>query len=63
MGRVIISGWKEIAVACGFKTRKTIKRKAKKYKMPVVFLDRTPTITRKALEDWWELIQRKESMS
>jgi hypothetical protein len=60
---VIISGWKEIAFACGFKTRKTIKRKARKYKMPIVYMDRTPTITRKALEEWWEAIQRKAATS
>ncbi len=56
---VILSGWKEIASACGIRTRKTIKRKAKKYRMPVVYLNNRPTITRKALENWWEGLQRR----
>ncbi len=58
---VILSGWKEIALACGIKTRKTIKKKARKYHMPIVYLDRRPTITRKALEAWWEGLRNTPS--
>ena len=56
---VIICGWKDIAMACGIKTRKTIKKKAKKYNMPIAYMDKRPTITRKALEIWWEGLEKK----
>ena len=55
---IIICGWKEIASACGVKTRKTIKKRAKNYNMPVVYMGKRPTITRKALESWWEELEK-----
>ncbi len=56
---IIICGWKNIATACGVKTRKTIKNRAKKYNMPIAYMDKRPTITRKALESWWEELEKK----
>jgi hypothetical protein len=56
---VILSGWKSIASACGVKTRKTIRKNAKKYGMPVIYMDRMPTISKKALEEWWEDLKNK----
>ena len=57
----ILCGWKEIAKACGIKTSKTIKKKAKKYKMPIVYLDGRPTVTEKAIEKWWDGLYEKNS--
>jgi hypothetical protein len=59
--KVILSGWKAIATACDFKTRKTIRKKAKKYGMPIIYMGRTPTISRKALEEWWEDLKNKRN--
>jgi len=49
---VIYMGWKEIGRALG-RTAKTAKRLARHHGMPIVYLGQTPTITRKALENWW----------
>ena len=46
-------GWKQIAYACGKITVPTVKRKAKKHNMPIVYIDSKPTITKTALEQWW----------
>jgi hypothetical protein len=58
--KVILNGWKSIATACDIKTRKTIRKKAKKYGMPIIYMDRTPTISKKALEKWWEDLKNQK---
>jgi hypothetical protein len=58
---IILCGWKDIAKACGVKTRKTIKKKARRYEMPIVYMDGRPTITRKALERWWDSLLEKKT--
>ncbi len=61
---IILCGWKEIAKACGVKTCKTIKKKAKKYEMPIVYMDGRPTTTQKALEKWWDdQLEKKHTRS
>jgi NAD+--asparagine ADP-ribosyltransferase len=37
------------------------KKKAKKYGMPVIYMDRMPTISKKALEEWWEDLKNKRN--
>lgn len=55
--KIILHGWKAIANACGVKTQKTIKKYAKIYKMPILYLNGRPTITQKAIEEWWEKLK------
>jgi hypothetical protein len=45
-------GWKDICEACGIRSKSTMKKKAKKYKMPLVTLDGHPTISKEALLLW-----------
>ena len=52
--RILLCGWKAIADACGVKAKKTIKKYARTYKMPIVYLNGRPTITQKAIEEWWD---------
>jgi hypothetical protein len=59
---IILCGWKEIAKALGIQTCKTVKKKAKKYKMPILYLDGRPTITTKALERWWEELEKNSRL-
>ena len=56
---VILLGWKEIARALGL-TAKTAKRWAKHYGLPVAYIGRRPSTTRKAIEKWWFVILSKQ---
>jgi hypothetical protein len=58
----ILTGWPAICKACGVKTKRTIKKKARKYAMPIVYLDGRPTITEQALRDWWNNLPRPETL-
>ena len=58
---IILCGWKEIARACGIKTCKTIKKKARKYGMPIVYMDGRPTVSERALLRWWDGLYEKMS--
>jgi len=49
----LLVGWKQIAEACGGLHWRTVKKKARKYHMPLVYLDGRPTVTREALRLWW----------
>lgn len=50
--QIILMGWKDICEACGIRSKSTMKKKAKKYKMPLVTLDGHPTISKEALLLW-----------
>ena len=50
---ILLSGWKAIKTACGIKSKITMKRKAKKYKMPVKRMDGTPVISKQDLLEWY----------
>lgn len=50
--QVILMGWKDICEACGIKSIKTMKKKAKKYKMPLIRLDGKPSISKDSLLKW-----------
>lgn len=51
-GQVILTGWKDICNACGIKSKSTMKKKAKKYKMPFKRTDGVPSITLENLIKW-----------
>jgi hypothetical protein len=48
----ILTGWKEICAFCGIKSKVTMKRKAKKYKMPIQRTDGIPSIDKEELIKW-----------
>ena len=48
----ILSGWKDICEFCGIKSKKTLKKKAKKYHMPIKRMDGIPTISKVDLLQW-----------
>ncbi len=47
--QLILNGWKDICKAWGIKSVKTMKKKVKKYKIPLVWMDGKPTISRPLL--------------
>ena len=59
---IILCGWRDIASACGVKILKTIRKRAKKYNMPICYMDRRPTVTRKAIERWWEELEKNSQV-
>ena len=54
--QIILTGWKDICQACGIKSKTTMKKKAKKYKMPIMFLDGRPAISKDALIEWFKKV-------
>lgn len=50
--QIILTGWKDICRACGVKSKTTMKKKAKKYSMPISWLDGRPCISCDTLSDW-----------
>lgn len=57
---MILSGWKDIGRHCGnIRTVSTIKKLAKKYHMPIVYMNNRPFISESALEEWWNKLKEK----
>lgn len=50
--QIILTGWKDICQALGIKSKKTMKKKAKKYQMPIKRMDGVPTISKFDLLQW-----------
>ncbi len=50
----LLVGWKEIMAAFGVRSLKTMKKKVKKYAIPVVTVARRPTIYLQEVEAWRE---------
>jgi aryl carrier-like protein len=55
---LILRGWKEISAACGLRSIKVMKKKAKKYKMPFLRLDGRVEIARITLIEWHKSLSR-----
>ena len=51
----LLVGWKEIMVAFGVRSLKTMKKKVKKYALPVITVARKPTIYLEQVKEWKEL--------
>ena len=51
----LLVGWKEIMAAFGVRSLKTMKKKAKKYSIPVVTIAGKPTIYLEQVKEWKEL--------
>jgi len=50
---LILVGWKSICQACNIKSVKTMRKKEKKYKMPILYMDGKPTIPANDPVKWW----------
>jgi hypothetical protein len=52
MSETLLVGWKEIMAAFGVSSLKTMKKKVKKYSLPVVTVARKPTIYLEEVKEW-----------
>ena len=57
----IFVGWKEIMTAFGVRSKKTMKKKARKYSIPILTIARKPTISTDEVKQWRELKRRRVS--
>ncbi len=55
----LLVGWKEIMAAFGVRSLKTMKKKVKKYGIPVVTIARKPTIYLDQVKEWRETRKRQ----
>ena len=51
----LLVGWREIMVAFGVRSLKTMKKKVRKHSIPVVTIARKPTIYVEQVKEWKEL--------
>ena len=54
MSETLLVGWKEIMSAFRFGSLKTMKKKVKKYAVPVITAARKPTIYLEEVKEWKE---------
>jgi len=54
MSETLLVGWKEIMAAFRVRSLKTMKKKVKKYALPVVTIARKPTIYLEEVKEWKE---------
>jgi hypothetical protein len=52
MNETLLVGWKEIMAAFGVNSLRTMKKKVKKYALPVVTVARKPTIYLEEVKAW-----------
>jgi hypothetical protein len=50
----IFEGWKEIMAAFGIRSKQTMKKKVRKYGIPILRVTRKPTISLKEVNEWRE---------
>jgi len=55
----LLVGWKEIMAVFGIRSLKTMKKKVKKYGIPIVTIARKPTIYLHQVEEWQETRKRQ----
>jgi hypothetical protein len=58
-GERLLVGWKEIMAAFNFRSLKTMKKKVKKYALPIVTVARKPTIYLHEVKEWRESRRRQ----
>jgi hypothetical protein len=59
MSETLLVGWKEIMAAFGVRSLKTMKKKVKKYALPVITIARKPTIYLEEVKEWKESRKRR----
>ena len=52
MSDILLVGWKEIMAAFSVRSLKTMKKKVKKYALPVITVARKPTIYLEEVKEW-----------
>ena len=57
-GAILFIGWKSIMKVCDVGSVKTMKKKARKHRMPISHIDGRPVISKKDLEAWWEKVKK-----
>jgi hypothetical protein len=55
----LLVGWREIMAAFGVRSLKTMKKKVKKYAIPIVTVARKPTIYLHEVKEWRESRRRQ----
>ena len=58
----LLVAWKEVMGAFGVRSIKTMKKKSKKYSIPVVTIARKPTIYLEQVKEWKELGKGRERL-
>ncbi len=58
----LLIGWKEIMAAFGVRSLKTMKKKVKKYSIPVITVARKPTIYLEEVKEWKESRKRRRRL-
>ncbi|MCJ7784649.1 MAG: hypothetical protein MUP41_12015 [Desulfobacterales bacterium] len=58
-GERLLVGWKEIMAAFNVRSLKTMKKKVKKYALPIVTVARKPTIYLHEVKEWRESRRRQ----
>ncbi len=53
-GNTLLVGWREIMAAFGVRSLKTMKKKVRKYGIPIVTVARKPTILKDEIREWRE---------
>ena len=48
----LFEGWKEIMAAFGVRSKKTMKKKVRKYGIPILRVVRKPTISLREVNEW-----------
>ena len=61
-GETLLVGWKEIMAAFSVSSLKTMKKKVKKYSLPVVTVARKPTIYLEEVKEWKKSRKSRERM-
>jgi len=59
MSDTLLVGWKEIMAAFRVSSLKTMKKKVKKYALPIVTVARKPTIYLEEVKEWRESKKRR----
>jgi hypothetical protein len=59
MSETLLVGWKEIMTAFGVRSLKTMKKKVKKYALPVITVARKPTMYLEEVTEWKESRKRR----
>jgi len=62
MSETLLVGWKEIMAAFRVRSLKTMKKKVKKYALPVVTIARKPTIYLEEVKEWKESRKSRTKM-
>lgn len=54
MTQLLLIGWKDIRGALGNVSERTARDWVSRFRMPIKYMGRRPTITRTKFDEWWE---------